>query len=53
VLTNTSDDLVDEPVRERVFDVMMRRIDALLRTRQALRRNLGGDARRTLSRLRP
>ena len=38
VLEGTTDDLVGEPARERVFDVMMRRFDALAPYREALRR---------------
>jgi AcrR family transcriptional regulator len=38
VLNGTSDDLKDEPARERVFDVMMRRLDALAPYKKALRR---------------
>ena len=38
VLDGTTDDLADEPARERVFDVMMRRIDALTPYKDALRR---------------
>jgi AcrR family transcriptional regulator len=38
VLSGSSDDLKGEPARERVFDVMMRRIDALSPYRAALRR---------------
>jgi AcrR family transcriptional regulator len=38
VLETPSDDLAGEPARERVFDVMMRRIDALTPYRAALRR---------------
>src|SRR3954447_16789374 len=38
VLEGTSDDLADEPARERVFDVMMRRFDAMAPYRTALRR---------------
>jgi hypothetical protein len=38
VLNGTSDDLKDEPARERVFDVMMRRLDALAPYKRALRR---------------
>jgi AcrR family transcriptional regulator len=38
VLNGTTDDLKDEPARERVFDVMMRRIDALAPYKKALRR---------------
>jgi AcrR family transcriptional regulator len=38
VLEGSSDDLIDEPVHERVFDVMMRRIDALSPYKEALRR---------------
>jgi AcrR family transcriptional regulator len=42
VLEGTSDDLAGEPARERVFDVMMRRFDALEPYKQALRR-ISGD----------
>jgi AcrR family transcriptional regulator len=38
VLEGTTDDLAGEPVRERVFDVMMRRIDALAPYKAALQR---------------
>ncbi len=38
VLEGTTDDLAGEPARERVFDVMMRRFDALAPYREALRR---------------
>ena len=38
VLNGTLDDLKDEPARERVFDVMMRRLDALAPYKRALRR---------------
>ncbi|MCP8937030.1 TetR/AcrR family transcriptional regulator [Alsobacter sp. SYSU M60028] len=38
VLEGTNDDLVGEPVRERLFDVMMRRLDALAPYRESLRR---------------
>lgn len=38
VIEGTSDDLAGEPARERVFDVMMRRFDAMLPYREALRR---------------
>ncbi|HEV2559916.1 MAG TPA: TetR/AcrR family transcriptional regulator [Microvirga sp.] len=38
VLNGTTDDLKDEPARERVFDVMMRRLDALAPYKPALRR---------------
>ncbi|WP_210485086.1 TetR/AcrR family transcriptional regulator [Microvirga antarctica] len=38
VLAGTSDDLAGEPARERVFDVMMRRIDALTPHKAALLR---------------
>ena len=38
VLEGTTDDLAGEPVRERVFDVMMRRIDALTPYKTALQR---------------
>ncbi|HEY8565171.1 MAG TPA: TetR/AcrR family transcriptional regulator [Beijerinckiaceae bacterium] len=38
VLDGTSDDLADEPARERLFDVLMRRLDALTPYKEALRR---------------
>jgi AcrR family transcriptional regulator len=38
VLQGASDDLAGEPARERVFDVMMRRIDAMTPYKRALRR---------------
>ncbi|MBB4039150.1 AcrR family transcriptional regulator [Microvirga flocculans] len=38
VLEGTTDDLAGEPAHERIFDVMMRRFDALQPYRQALRR---------------
>jgi AcrR family transcriptional regulator len=38
VLEGSSEDLAGEPARERLFDVMMRRFDALLPYRPALRR---------------
>jgi hypothetical protein len=38
VLDTTTDDLAGEPARERVFDVMMRRFDALAPYKEALRR---------------
>lgn len=38
VLEGTSEDLAGEPARERVFDVMMRRLDALTPYKPALRR---------------
>lgn len=38
VIEGTTDDLVGEPIRERIFDVMMRRIDALTPYKPALRR---------------
>jgi AcrR family transcriptional regulator len=38
VLEGTSDDLAGEPARERVFDVIMRRLDAMAPYRAALRR---------------
>lgn len=38
VLNGTTDELKDEPARERVFDVMMRRLDALTPYKRALRR---------------
>lgn len=42
VLAGTSDDLAGEPARERIFDVMMRRFDALTPYKAALRR-MSGD----------
>lgn len=38
VLDGTTDDLAGEPARERIFDVLMRRFDALQPYKQALRR---------------
>ncbi|WP_262296708.1 TetR/AcrR family transcriptional regulator [Microvirga sesbaniae] len=38
VLEGTTEDLAGEPARERIFDVLMRRFDALEPYRQALRR---------------
>ena len=38
VLEGTTDDLAGEPARERIFDVMMRRLDALTPYKRALRR---------------
>ncbi|QRM30688.1 TetR/AcrR family transcriptional regulator [Microvirga sp. VF16] len=38
VLEGTTDDLAGEPARERIFEVLMRRFDALQPYRQALRR---------------
>jgi AcrR family transcriptional regulator len=38
VLEGTSDDLAGEPARERVFDVIMRRLDAMTPYKAALRR---------------
>ena len=38
VLEGTTDDLKDEPARERLFDVMMRRLDAMTPYKRALRR---------------
>ena len=38
VLKGSSDDLAGEPARERVFDVMMRRLDAMAPYKAALRR---------------
>jgi AcrR family transcriptional regulator len=38
VLEGTSDDLAGEPARERIFDVLMRRFDALAPYKPALRR---------------
>jgi AcrR family transcriptional regulator len=46
VLEGTTDELAEEPVRERVLDIMMRRFDALKPHRDALRsigRGLRGD----------
>lgn len=46
VLDGTTDELAEEPVRERVLDIMMRRFDALKPYRDALRsisRDLRGD----------
>lgn len=37
VLENISDDLLGEPARDRLFDVLMRRIDAMAPYREALR----------------
>ncbi|MBX3536348.1 MAG: TetR/AcrR family transcriptional regulator [Chelatococcus sp.] len=37
VLDNTTDDLADEPARERLLDIMMRRFDALAPYKAALR----------------
>jgi AcrR family transcriptional regulator len=37
VLEGTGDDMVDQPLRDRLLDVMMRRMDALLPYRNALR----------------
>lgn len=45
VLEGTTDDLVDEPVRERLFDVLMRRVDALTPYKNALR-HIAGALRR-------
>jgi AcrR family transcriptional regulator len=42
VLEGTTGELADEPVRERVFDVMMRRIDALAPYKTALERIADG-----------
>ena len=42
VLEGTFDDLAGEPARERIFDVMMRRIDALTPYKAALRRMTAG-----------
>jgi AcrR family transcriptional regulator len=42
VLETPAEDLAGEPARERVFDVMMRRIDALAPYRKALRRIVFG-----------
>jgi hypothetical protein len=38
VLAGSSDDLAGEPIRERLFDLVMRRLDALAPYKQALRR---------------
>ncbi|MBY0299740.1 MAG: TetR family transcriptional regulator [Methylobacterium sp.] len=38
VLAGTTDDLADEPPRERLFDVLMRRLDAMTPYKTALRR---------------
>jgi AcrR family transcriptional regulator len=38
VLEGTTDDLTGEPARERIFDVLMRRLDALTPYKRALRR---------------
>ncbi|MCO5091079.1 TetR/AcrR family transcriptional regulator [Bosea sp. (in: a-proteobacteria)] len=38
VLADTSDDLAGEPVRERMFDLVMRRLDAMAPYKAALRR---------------
>lgn len=38
VIEGTSEDLVGEPARERIFDVIMRRLDAMTPYRDALRR---------------
>lgn len=38
VLEGTSDDLAEEPARERLFDVLMRRLDAMAPYKRALRR---------------
>jgi AcrR family transcriptional regulator len=38
VLANASDDLAGEPVRERLFDLVMRRLDAMAPYKAALRR---------------
>jgi AcrR family transcriptional regulator len=46
VLEGTTDELAEEPARERVLDIMMRRFDALKPYREALRsisRDLRGD----------
>ena len=45
VLEGTGSDLAEEPVRERVLDIMMRRFDALLPYREALR-SISRDLRR-------
>ncbi len=42
VLRERSDDLAGEPARERLFDVLMRRIDALTPYKRALRRIMAG-----------
>jgi AcrR family transcriptional regulator len=38
VIAGTGDDLVGEPARERVFDIIMRRLDAMAPYKRALRR---------------
>lgn len=38
VIEGTTEDLVGEPARERIFDIMMRRLDAMAPYRPALRR---------------
>jgi AcrR family transcriptional regulator len=38
VIEGTSDDLIGEPARERIFDVVMRRLDAMTPYKAALRR---------------
>ena len=38
MLDGTSDELADEPARERLFDVYMRRLDALTPYKDALKR---------------
>lgn len=38
VIAGTTEDLVGEPARERIFDVIMRRLDAMTPYREALRR---------------
>jgi AcrR family transcriptional regulator len=49
VLDGTGHDLDDEPIKDRLFDVMMRRFDALAPYREALRRITPGLARDPLA----
>src|SRR4051794_22638570 len=42
VIEGTTEDLAEEPARERLFDVMMRRLDALAPYKRALRRIANG-----------
>jgi AcrR family transcriptional regulator len=49
VLDGTGDDLADEPARERLFDVLMRRLDALAPYKAGLRRLRPDVARDPLS----
>lgn len=49
VLDGTGDDLADEPARERLFDVLMRRLDALTPYKPGLRRLRPDVARDPLS----